>query len=410
MARKKYYVGSVGPFLYDDESPIDDQDGDFAGEDRVAFRTDGSIRTNESDSSSDGLMRREDIEALTLHSITLADNPSFEAGDTGWELKSGLSIIEDPTNARRDSWIATGTALGTAACRNNHDFPVESGERYIIYGYAKSTSDADGYVRIRLRYKDSSGAEIGWAEGPNILPGTAYGISRDVVTIPVLTDIVSANIEIVVFYNTVGSWYFDDIFAAMIAKNSDIDALQTTNGPAEAGANNYSLEIHGNAYHSVDYYSYGDNATLGDLDITGCIYPISYGTLGDSAEHWAETWTDDLYIDDWRIKDEGPLVFRENGTIAAALYSYGLYLTGELTENYTFSIPLEDYDKWRILSELADAFRNHDPALAPIELRERIDEEDDFGPTGIYRYGRKPTDYSQVLIECLDELQAQVRI
>ena len=62
MARRKYYVGSVGPFLYDDEELIDDQDGDFAGESRVGFRTDGSVRASISDDTPDGLVRREDIE------------------------------------------------------------------------------------------------------------------------------------------------------------------------------------------------------------------------------------------------------------------------------------------------------------------------------------------------------------
>lgn len=37
MAEKKFYVGSHGPFLYDNEDLIDDPDGDFAGRSQRAF-------------------------------------------------------------------------------------------------------------------------------------------------------------------------------------------------------------------------------------------------------------------------------------------------------------------------------------------------------------------------------------
>lgn len=64
MARKKYYIGSVGPLLYDDESPVDDQDGDFEGEDRVAFRTDGSMRASGADDHEDSLVKKSTYDSL----------------------------------------------------------------------------------------------------------------------------------------------------------------------------------------------------------------------------------------------------------------------------------------------------------------------------------------------------------
>jgi len=43
MAEKKIYIGSVGPFLYDDEDDINDADGDFAGETMQSLRSDGGL-------------------------------------------------------------------------------------------------------------------------------------------------------------------------------------------------------------------------------------------------------------------------------------------------------------------------------------------------------------------------------
>jgi len=42
MAEQKIYIGSVGPFLYDDADPIDDSDGDLAGQNHGGIATTGS--------------------------------------------------------------------------------------------------------------------------------------------------------------------------------------------------------------------------------------------------------------------------------------------------------------------------------------------------------------------------------
>jgi len=43
MAIKKVYIGSVGPFLFDDAAGVNDVDGDFAGQTQQAVLTDGAI-------------------------------------------------------------------------------------------------------------------------------------------------------------------------------------------------------------------------------------------------------------------------------------------------------------------------------------------------------------------------------
>ena len=45
MAIKKVYIGSIGPFLFDDTDTINDPDGDFAGEYQKAITTDGEVGT-----------------------------------------------------------------------------------------------------------------------------------------------------------------------------------------------------------------------------------------------------------------------------------------------------------------------------------------------------------------------------
>lgn len=64
MALRKIYIGSVGPFLYDDTDPIDDEDGDFAGEDHHGFITDGPVKVQKVPTNNHEVLRYDDIGAL----------------------------------------------------------------------------------------------------------------------------------------------------------------------------------------------------------------------------------------------------------------------------------------------------------------------------------------------------------
>jgi len=61
MTQRKLYIGSVGPFLYDDEDPINDEDGDFAGEGFTGVRTSGSVRASLVDEHPDALTKKGDF-------------------------------------------------------------------------------------------------------------------------------------------------------------------------------------------------------------------------------------------------------------------------------------------------------------------------------------------------------------
>jgi len=62
MVKRKYYIGDVGPLFFDDESSVDDPDGDFAGESRIALRTEGSIRASGADTHEDSLVKKSSLD------------------------------------------------------------------------------------------------------------------------------------------------------------------------------------------------------------------------------------------------------------------------------------------------------------------------------------------------------------
>ena len=68
MTERKYYVGSHGPFYYDDEDDIDDPDGDFSGEQRAGFVTDGPVRVGSVPVEAEDVMRLTDFESTYVAS------------------------------------------------------------------------------------------------------------------------------------------------------------------------------------------------------------------------------------------------------------------------------------------------------------------------------------------------------
>ena len=61
MALQKIYIGSVGPFLYEDTDPINDVDSDFAGEDRNALTTGGQLLIEGAPTNLNHIVRLQDL-------------------------------------------------------------------------------------------------------------------------------------------------------------------------------------------------------------------------------------------------------------------------------------------------------------------------------------------------------------
>lgn len=58
---KKYYIGSCGPFFYDADEDIDDQDGDFSGLKQAGITTEGKASVGAGPALDDDVVRLEDV-------------------------------------------------------------------------------------------------------------------------------------------------------------------------------------------------------------------------------------------------------------------------------------------------------------------------------------------------------------
>lgn len=61
MALRKFYVGTHGPFYYDDADNIDDPDGDFAGETRHGLSVQQQLLVETAPSQANHVLRQGDM-------------------------------------------------------------------------------------------------------------------------------------------------------------------------------------------------------------------------------------------------------------------------------------------------------------------------------------------------------------
>lgn len=82
MAEKKIYIGSVGPYLFEDDELIEDEDGDFSGEVRHAITTNRQLIVTEAPTDDNELMRLGDSNERILAplAVTNIDDPSIGLG------------------------------------------------------------------------------------------------------------------------------------------------------------------------------------------------------------------------------------------------------------------------------------------------------------------------------------------
>ncbi len=96
MAFKKFYIGSEGPYFYDDADPVNDPDGDFSGEYQKAGITDGKYKQAGKPTEPDDLVRLQDLPVITgmilMWSGSISDIPS------GWTLCDGTDGAPDLTD------------------------------------------------------------------------------------------------------------------------------------------------------------------------------------------------------------------------------------------------------------------------------------------------------------------------
>jgi hypothetical protein len=116
MAEQKLYVGSVGPFLYDDADLINDVDGDFAGEDFAALVTGGQMLVEGAPTNINHVVRLQDL--VIMLSPTFVDvtagrvlNTVYQNGDYLTFVQISLRLRENPS----PTTLAPTTVLTTLA-------------------------------------------------------------------------------------------------------------------------------------------------------------------------------------------------------------------------------------------------------------------------------------------------------
>ena len=100
MAEKEYYIGSLGPFFYDDAEDIEDaldpdDSGLFPSEKRRALATEGQILVKGTPASDDEVMRLKDIKDLIPPGLILLWSGSLATIPTGWQFCDGTNGTPD---------------------------------------------------------------------------------------------------------------------------------------------------------------------------------------------------------------------------------------------------------------------------------------------------------------------------
>lgn len=105
MATQKIYIGSVGPFLYDDASPINDVDGDFAGEDRNALSTSGQLLIEGAPTNNNHIVRLQDL--VNMLNVTFVDVTASRLIDTVYQNGDYLTFAQISLRLRENLFLTT---------------------------------------------------------------------------------------------------------------------------------------------------------------------------------------------------------------------------------------------------------------------------------------------------------------
>ena len=195
MVQRKYYIGSNGPYFYDDAELVDDPDGDFSGLNQSAFMTDGEV-------ASDNITASETTVAMIADYVMLDDD------------RVNLILM---TTGAADKTITLPTALDNEG-RVISIKKIDAGAgRVIIDGEGAETIDGDlakilaaQYVIITIRSENgewiivSEGRGI---EGSGVLP--SLGVANIVNPVAELGALAGVNGNFVVVYQVIGGNVID---------------------------------------------------------------------------------------------------------------------------------------------------------------------------------------------------------
>lgn len=110
------------------------------------------------------------------------NNPTFEAGNTGWALDGGVTINNDPAHAYQGSWCANfgNFASGQRQMVNTQRAPVSPGQPVSASAYFNLTThtNTDGHADVTLFWYDASLVFISSSTGSVLSGGGGYRSSH----------------------------------------------------------------------------------------------------------------------------------------------------------------------------------------------------------------------------------------
>ena len=112
MAEQKIYIGSHGPFLYDDTDLINDADGDFAGESMCGLALTGQVIIETAPSQANHIARKNEVDAVLSSglstTIRVITNVQYNPGVSEVKYKD-LTFISGILTAQsvESGWTAT---------------------------------------------------------------------------------------------------------------------------------------------------------------------------------------------------------------------------------------------------------------------------------------------------------------
>lgn len=150
-----------------------------------------------------------DTSKMTVNDFsTIADNPTFEAGDVGWGKEGTWAIVNSPANAFNGNWCATTSGTTPQALRNQIRIPVIVGDEFYAEALIKTVGVTGTGSAVRLTGYNAAGAEV-FQPNANFITGTsAYSKSSISVTIP--AGVATIDVELLSL-NTGGTVYVDNV-------------------------------------------------------------------------------------------------------------------------------------------------------------------------------------------------------
>lgn len=231
----------------------------------------------------------QDMREVTIAgSDNITRNPSFENGTTDWNFSQGsaASIVTNPVRLGAYALQSPSvTGVDTIVTQN---VPVTPGTALTYSGWVSGVdfSGAQKYSKLSIRWLNSSGGQVSWAEGVANF-NTPYILRTQFLTVP--ASAVTAQVYLAVTKNSApGTAFFDDIFVA-IADN------KLLNSHFEKGINSWVV---GRGTPSVITHSILARTVNGAAKLTG--QPSDYQQLYQNVP---ATQGQVLFISGW-IKTE----------------------------------------------------------------------------------------------------------